>query len=87
MTYWNWDILSMGDPDEIENKITEWEDAIDKDSKPKFKFPLEIKDSDLDVMNVEREEPSIDKPKEKKKPLVFKTIENNKNNKNKKGLF
>jgi hypothetical protein len=76
----------MGDPNEIRDKMEEWENRIDDDSHPKFKFPLEIKDSDLDVLNTDMKEPDVKKPQDKKKTVVIKTIEN-KNKKNKKSLF
>jgi len=84
--YWTWDILSMDDPKEIQSKMDEWENTIDGDSHPKFKFPLEIKDSDLDNLDTKMKDPDVKKPQDKKKTVVVKTIEN-KNKKSKKGLF
>jgi len=80
------DILLIPDPDEIGDQMDQWEEVIEQDKMPKFKFPLEVKDLDLDGIKIEMEEPDLPKPIEKKKPVVFKTIEN-KNKKSKKGLF
>lgn len=84
--YWTWDTLSMDDTKEIQSKMEEWENRIDDDSRPKFKFPLEIKDSSLDSLNTDMKEPDVKKPQDKKKTVVIKTIEN-KNKKSKKSLF
>ena len=53
--------------EEINSKIEEWESGLNGALKPKLKYPVKITGLDLEDVNTEFSDPSIDPPKEKNK--------------------
>ena len=83
MMYLTLDISLMGDPDE---KMEQWEETLAREAQPKFRYPLKIKDQEIDSLEMEIDDPMVKPPKEKKKATSAKTVDTKKN-KNKNGLF
>lgn len=83
MMYLTLDISLMGDPDE---KMEQWEETLAREAQPKFRYPLKIKDQEIDSLEMEIDDPTVKPPKEKKKATSTKTVDTKKN-KNKNGLF
>ena len=84
MMYSTLDILLMGDPDE---KMSQWEETLAREEQPKFRYPLKIKDQEIDSLEIKICDPEVDPPKEKNKVSPTKTVDTKKNKKNKNGLF
>lgn len=84
MMYSTLDILLMDDPEE---KMDQWEETLAREAQPKFRYPLKIKDQEIDSIDLKIEEPDVDPPKGKKKSASAKTVDTRKNKKNKNGLF
>lgn len=87
--YWTLDTLSDNDPYIIKDRTHSWEEEIQKDSSPKLKFPLKIKEDPMRGETITFKEPIIKDPGPKKKEMdkSFKVVETGKNKKGKKKLF
>ena len=62
-----------------------WEDSLEKDSKPKFRFPVSFNEDKLDNIKLEFPAPEIREPEKRRNMNKVKTIQLGK--KSKGGLF
>jgi hypothetical protein len=87
MTYWTWDILSTVDPLDSGSEMENWEDRIAKESDVKLKFPVLVKESEIDDLEIEIVEPEVKSPISKKDEIRVQTVDISKKKKDKNTLF
>jgi hypothetical protein len=73
----------------MSDETEQWEDSIDRELSPKFKFPITILDESMKDINLEFPPITFREPEKPKSVVSTKVIElkNTKKNKSKKGLF
>jgi hypothetical protein len=73
----------------MSDETEEWEDSIDRELSPKFKFPITILDESMKDINLEFPPITFREPEKPKSVVSTKVIElkNTKKTKSKKGLF
>jgi len=77
-------IVSVMEHEGIEAQNS-WEDSLEKDSKPKFRFPISFNEEKLDNIKLEFPVPEIREPEKPRNMNKIKTIKLGK--KSKGGLF
>jgi hypothetical protein len=64
-----------------------WEDRIAKESDVKLKFPVLVKESEIDDLEIEIVEPEVKSPISKKDEIRVQTVDISKKKKDKNTLF
>jgi hypothetical protein len=85
--YWTWDILLTDNPLDTGSEMESWEDRIAKESVVKLKFPVSVKETEIDGFKMEIKEPEVDSPVAKKKQVAIQTVDTGKKKKDKNSLF
>ena len=72
MMYWTWDILLTDNPLDTGSEMESWEDRIAKESVVKLKFPVSVKETEIDGFKMEIKEPEVDYRLQRKSRSLFK---------------
>lgn len=85
--YWTWDILSTVNPIDSGAEMESWENRISKESGVKLKFPIAVKENEIDEFKIEMKDPEIESPVSKKSEIKIQTVDTSKKKKDKNSLF